>query len=988
MTGRNSEFKMHNRNNASGLAGRRACRARAGFVLVGVLNVAFGIPPARAQIGEPIVEVVIEQEGQIVTDPLVRGLIETTVGEPLSMREVRETIQHLSNLRRFDDIQPTAETVSGGVRVKYVLVPSHPVDRVDFTGTLGVASADLRRLITERYGGPPAAGRADEAADLLRRSYRSRGYPAAKVATRIEETHNPDRATLTFEIDAGRRARIADVRFLQLDEDAETSLSGIPDIRPGGPYDAQTVDETLREWENERRERGYYEARASHAADIADDAYLRVTFRRGPRVVVEFAGDPLPADERERLVPVRAEASADEDLLEDAALAIQQYLRERGYRDATARFTREETPGELVITFTVSRGAHYTVDSVMVKGNTSLSSAEIREIVGIKEGDPYIERTMNGRAADLQNVYRARGHTRAVVKPAVAVLPPSAPGAEARRVEIAMAVDEGPRVTVRSVLFDGAKVLSETELRALSTPSPGAVFSLADVVNSRDRIELEYRNRGYETVSVEWETLPGDDDTQADVRYTIVEGPQSIIDHILIVGNERTKTETITRELLFREGDPVGYSALVTSRARLGALGLFRRVDVRALQHTGESRRDILIEVEEGDPSTISVGGGAEVGIRTRVGEDGLAEERVEFAPRGLFDIGRRNLFGKNRSVNLSTRVSLRATDIIVNSVGQPLDNVQSNPGFNEFRVIGTFREPRVFNSPNELLLTGVIEQAVRTTFNFSRRILRAESGWRLPAGIRAIGRYSFERTKLFDEILTGQNPVLIDRYFPQVRISKFSASLLHDTRDDVLDPASGTMLVVDGDIAARAIGSEVGFVQTYLQGFTHYRLPVERRMVLALGARLGAAHGFAREFPDAGGVEVGQDLPASERFFAGGDTTVRGFSLDRLGTPETISPTGFPLGGNSVIVLNSELRVTVMRSVQAVGFVDAGNVYRRTSDLDLTELRPAAGVGVRVQIPFAPIRFDWGFNLDRQEIVPGTLERPHVFHVSLGQAF
>jgi outer membrane protein insertion porin family len=73
---------------------------------------------------------------------------------------------------------------------------------------------------------------------------------------------------------------------------------------------------------------------------------------------------------------------------------------------------------------------------------------------------------------------------------------------------------------------------------------------------------------------------------------------------------------------------------------------------------------------------------------------------------------------------------------------------------------------------------------------------------------------------------------------------------------------------------------------------------------------------------------------------------------------------------------------------LQAVGFVDSGNVYRRASDIDFTDLRPSAGIGVRVQIPFAPIRFDWGFNLDRRELVPGTLERGNVFHISLGQAF
>jgi outer membrane protein insertion porin family len=988
----NSEFKIQNAKEA-GLHQAGLTPPSRFLFAFRILHVAFLLallfPAAtHAQVGEPIVEVVIQQEGQGVTDPLVLGLIETTVGEPLAMRDVRETIEHLTSLRRYDDIQPTAENVPGGVRITYVLFPSHPVDRVEFTGALGVSESDLRRLLTDRYGRAPGAARAAEAVEFLRRTYRSRGYPAAMVTTRVDETHNPDRATLIFQIEAGRRARIADVRFVQLDEDATTTITGIPAVRIGDPYDSETVDQSLREWENRLRERGYYEARASHAADIADDAYLRVTFRRGPRVEVAFAGDPLPASEQERLVPVRTEASADEDLLEDSALAIQRYLNERGYRDATARYTRAETPGELTITFTVTRGAHYTIDSVTVTGNSALPEAEVRDLLNLDTGDPFVDATLKSRAAELQNVYRARGHTRATVEPIQAALPPASPGAVDRRVEVRIQIVEGPRVVVRAVEFTGNGVITERELRALATPTPGAAYSLADVVTSRDRIELEYRNRGYETVNVAMMTTPVENDTQADIRYTIVEGPQSIIDHIIVVGNERTRTETITNELLFKEGEPVGYSALLNSRTRLFALGLFRRVDIQPLQHTGESLRDILIQVEEADRTTFGIGGGAEGVFRTRTGESGVAEERLEFAPRGFIEVGRRNLWGTNRSVNLFTRVSLRSTDVRVDENGLPLvgGEVVSNPGFNEFRVVGTFREPRAFRTGAEFIVTGIVEQAIRTTFNFSRRLVRAESGWRLGRGLSVTGRYSFERTKLFDEILTDQNPILIDRLFPQVRLSKFAGSFIRDTRDDLLDASSGNLFIVDGDVAARAIGSQVGFVQTYIQGFSYHRLPTARRMVVALGARVGAAHAFARPLPVT--EEDVADLPASERFFAGGDTTVRGFSLDRLGSEDTISPSGFPLGGNAVIVLNSELRVSVTRNLQAVGFVDAGNVYRRARDLDFTDIRPAAGFGVRVQIPFAPIRFDWGFNLDRRELVPGTLERGNVFYISLGQAF
>src|SRR5262249_44691179 len=165
-------------------------------------------------------------------------------------------------------------------------------------------------------------------------------------------------------------------------------------------------------------------------------------------------------------------------------------------------------------------------------------------------------------------------------------------------------------------------------------------------------------------------------------------------------------------------------------------------------------------------------------------------------------------------------------------------------------------------------------------------------------------GRYSFEHTRLFDQRFTEDQKPLIDRVFPQVRISKFANSFIRDSRDDVLDPAGGTFLIVDSELAARAIGSEVGFVRTFAQAFDYFRLPTTRRMVLAMGARIGLAHGFPRVVetvnPD-GSVEtdVVQDLPASERFFAGGDTTVRGFSLALLGRPARISKSGFPPGGD-----------------------------------------------------------------------------------------
>jgi outer membrane translocation and assembly module TamA len=153
---------------------------------------------------------------------------------------------------------------------------------------------------------------------------------------------------------------------------------------------------------------------------------------------------------------------------------------------------------------------------------------------------------------------------------------------------------------------------------------------------------------------------------------------------------------------------------------------------------------------------------------------------------------------------------------------------------------------------------------------------------------------------------------------------------------------------------------------------------------------RVGVAHGFppVRVVNPDGSITEQDDLPASERFFAGGDTTVRGFSLDRLGTAQTITPTGFPTGGNGEVVLNAELRVAAVKGFTGVTFLDAGNIFPHAGDLSFTDLRPAAGFGVHYRSPFGPIRVELGFNLNRRELVPGVLERHTVLHISLGQAF
>ena len=363
---------------------------------------------------------------------------------------------------------------------------------------------------------------------------------------------------------------------------------------------------------------------------------------------------------------------------------------------------------------------------------------------------------------------------------------------------------------------------------------------------------------------------------------------------------------------------------------------------------------------------------------RPRAVEGGGSEDRLEIVPRGFFELTRRNIAGGNRAVSLFTRVSLGRENA-------PDDPARDGKGLgiSEYRVVGSYREPRAFRFDGDLLITASLERALRTTFSFNRNTLSAELLRRVSPAVRVSGRYALEYNDLFDVRIRESERLLIDRLFPQVRLSILSGSILRDTRNDPVDPERGALLAMDLDVAPRLLGSEVGFAKGFGQVLWFRRVPAPLRIVFAGGARAGVARGFSR----AVGEDVVSEIPASQRFFAGGSNTVRGFQLDRLGVPAILNADGLSNGGNAMIVLNAELRAQIYNDIGAVAFVDAGQVFGRAGDFDLADVRPTAGLGLRYRSPIGPLRLDLGFKLNR-ETFPNRREHGSEWHFSLGQAF
>jgi outer membrane protein assembly complex protein YaeT len=949
-------------------------------------------------IGKSIAAVQIVIEGRETTDPVIARVVETREGEPVTMVAVRETVAHLFSLGRFDDVRVDAELREANrVVLRYELSPIHPVTSIRFTGHLDVPGVDvgqMRQAVVDRYGISPPLARVAEMRQAVSDVLRERGYLHADVKPRADTFHAPDRAALVFEVDPGARTLVGAIDVMAPSEAARSQLLDRLGLSMGRPYEQDALTARIDRFVAERRKAGFYEAKVTVAPTLVDGdrtANLVVSFTPGPHVRVMFRGDPLPADVRNDMVPVEREGSVDEDLLEDSTNRIEDYLRAQGYRDATARHVREESGSELVVTFDVKRGAEYRVARVEISGNASIPLADFEAALRLRDGLPFAESALDADQSMIEDLYHRRGFAEAKARFATEPQPVAA-GVGFVPILVRSVITEGPRTVVAAVHVTGNSTVPETALREVLGLRAGRPYLDAQLALDREAIQLEYANRGFPIATVDAAPNFSGDRSTAEPTFTIREGTRVFVEHVLVVGNVKTSTETIEREIRIKPGDPLSDAAKVESRRRLAMLGLFRRIQIVDLAHGDQSKRDILVTVEESPATTTVYGGGVEgraVVARTS-SSAGAASERLEVFPRGSFQITRRNLFGGNRSVSLFSSVSIRLQEQQVFTEEGSLSTDQFAAP--EYRVIGTYREPRVFNTSAEAQVTATFEQQARSSFNFARRGASLQIARQVTPQVQMFAGYQLQRTRVFDFGVNPADQRLIDRLFPQVRLSSVSSSAIRDTRDDLVDPGAGEYLSANFQLAGRSIGSEVGFAKTFLRAQIFKTIPQRKRLVFAGNVSLGMASAFPRDVvvADAQGnptVQAIEDLPASERFFAGGDTTVRGFVQDALGTRETLDKDGFPIGGSGTVIFNAELRATLFASLQAVGFVDSGNVFAHTTDISLGDVRGSVGFGVRYRSPVGPIRIDLGFKTHRDEIA-GRRESLTALHISLGQAF
>jgi len=950
-----------------------ACASLAGVANADVLD----------YVGRPVASIHLTVDGRDTTEPALIRVVDVQVGKPFSMRDVRETVLHLYALGRFDDVRVDATEQPGvpaaAVDVRFDLISTRPISAIQFSGNAaapGIDEGQLRRAVTERAGPSPPVARADELSRVVEATLRSYGYLHAKVTPRIVP-NGGSHSALVFDVEPGMRATIGTITVNGPDT-AQRELLAALQTTTGAPYQRDAINTRIAKYLRDRRSQGYYEAKVNLTDEPLAGERFNLTFTVDPgrHVRVVFAGDSVSGD-RHDLVPVEREGSVDEDLLEDSTARIEDALKAQGYKDAMAPHERTEVGGELVITFRVTRGQQYRIANVTIAGNTSVPSTDLQIPPRLRDGQPFSQAAVDAEAAAIEDVYRRAGFSAAKADVDVKMQPPASGYVP---VVVTFTVREGIRTLVGAITVIGNQAIPTAALLNGLRLQQGRPYVVTSLAADRDAILVKYLNAGYENATIEARPEPNRDRTEASITYSVREGPQVIIDHVLIIGPQHTDASIVEKQLQLHAGDPLSRDAVLDTQRRLQSLGLYRNVTISELRHGEESRRDLLVSVEEGPSRSIATGGGFELARRVEQSDTSAAAEEVfDAAPRGSFEISWRNLFGTNRSTSVFSSITLHP-----HGVEQTIT---------EYRVVNTWREPKVFNTPIDGLVTLLVEQQFRSSFNFRRQSATAEATRRFSKNISLIGTYQIQHTNVFD-VTADQN--LIDRVFPNVRLSSFSLSAVRDTRNDQIDPTRGQYFSAYGQLAGKAIGGEVGFFKSFFRASAFHLLPGQRGIVLAGNVFLGLATGFPQQNPD--GTTIldpvrggpARDLPQSERFYAGGDTTMRGFAVDQLGVRhipsgpnDTIDQNGFPLGGNAEMLYNIELRVPLKGQLETYGFLDTGNVFKRVIDLDFREVRSAVGFGVLYKSPIGPLRFDLGFKVN-----PLPDESLTAFFVTFGRAF
>jgi len=620
-----------------------------------------------------------------------------------------------------------------------------------------------------------------------------------------------------------------------------------------------------------------------------------------------------------------------------------QYIN-RGYYAMTV--TTTVTPQErnrVAVNFTVEEGDVTKIANINIVGAQAFPEKTLLREMALStpdwlswytKNDQYSKQKLQADLETLRSYYTNRGYLEFLVDSTQVSITP-----DKEQIYITINITEGPKYTISDVRLAGELLLPEAEVNRLILVHPGDLYSREKLTQSTKAISDRLGSDGYAFANVN--AVPDIDRVNHTAAFTffIDPGRRVYIRRINISGNLKTRDEVIRRELRQLEGAWYDATRIDRSKVRITRLNYFEDVNIETPAVPGSPDQvDIDVTVSEKPTGNLLAG----VGYSSA---DGLVLTG---------SVSQNNVLGTGNSLVASVNTS-RINRTIAVTYAEPY-----------WTTDGISRSIEIYDKS--------VDASSLPLAQYSTSTLGGAVGFGIPVteNDAVIVGFRYEHTKLS---LVDSSPQIyrdfVNQFGSITNSVIVSAGWSRDTRDSVLFPNRGLL-----QSALAEWGTPIGDLSYYkLNYVAQWFVPLPFNLVQMLRGEFGYGGGLGDK-----------PLPFFKAYYAGGVGSVRGYETASLGPQDS---QGNTIGGRRKIVGNAELFFPMPgmkqgdQSVRLSLFADAGQIYDNGSQPELESFRYSAGAGLAWNSPIGPLKFSYGYPLNKK-----PTDRVQRFQFQVGTVF
>lgn len=643
-----------------------------------------------------------------------------------------------------------------------------------------------------------------------------------------------------------------------------------------------------------------------------------------------------------------------------------------------------------------------------------------RERIAVYENQPLQKGELKRLEYHIEELYREKGFRFAKVNH---LLEEVAPG-QRRAV---FTVDEGDKVKIGEIAFDGNIVFSDWKLRqamkktreagVLSRFSKKNLYNPAHIEEDLRKVRDVYRQAGYKDVLLADPELEvreaGKERRRLAVTIPIEEGERWKFGEVSIMGNEVFSDQLLLRQFEVPRGGWLRSQVVEEAVEKITNLYsnvgyVFARVESEIRERTDQVA-DVVVRVEEADQYRV---GRVEFEGNEKTIDKVLRRElrvqegtlmNMSAIQNSLLKIRQLDYFTLDEAEPVAFDFDAEEKEVNLRVRGEEADRTELQFGGGWGEGDGFFGQAamrtRNFLGRGETLGASVQLGSKRTVYDleygipwfldrpqnlgfrvFSQNLStqlssdvdqeETYSGASLTYGRSFRGFHNLQLSYSFAEVRDIQRLDLGEDAEDFVQLTEYNSSSIRpvwsrNTLDSRFAPTRGTHLNASLELAGGILGGDTSFLRPRFS-LVHFSPVSRRRIPSSFGVKLDL--GYITSLDD-------NELFPSQRFTLGGDNSVRGFDRRSIAVRREDGSilrdaNDLPIGGDYMLRFSAEYHLDVGGPFRLVAFGDAGGVFADASSIDLDLMSYSAGLELRIQVPLfpAPLRFIYATNLDPKE--------------------